>query len=118
MQSTCGAPGRPNLVAMDIARPVLEPTAVLDLIELLATYGFNGKVSIERRSFVEVGESQFDPAISLVDDPYASGGAGLGIDIEGTAKRRLTLVDVGGHLDSAVPAGPADRRGRGRPGNA
>jgi len=81
------APGRYEVV--------LEPTAVADLLTLMAFYGFNGKAVNERRSFVEIGEPQFDPAISLVDDPFAPGSTALTFDCEGTPRRRLTMVDAG-----------------------
>ena len=71
---------------------VLEPTAVADVLESLATAGFNGKAVDERQSFVRVGDEQFDPSITLVDDPLA---VGLGYDGEGTPRRRLVLVDAG-----------------------
>ena len=71
---------------------VLEPTAVADIVELLAVAGFNGKAVNERRSFVRVGDDQFDPSITVVDDPLA---VGLGYDKEGTARQRLVVVDRG-----------------------
>jgi predicted Zn-dependent protease len=71
---------------------VLEPTAVADILEALAVAGFNGKTVNERRSFVRLGEDQFDPAITLADDPLA---IGLGYDNEGTPRTRLVLVDRG-----------------------
>ena len=71
---------------------VLEPTAVADILESLAVAGFSGKAVNERRSFVRLGEEQFDPAITLVDDPLA---AGFGYDREGTPGRRVVLVDCG-----------------------
>jgi predicted Zn-dependent protease len=74
---------------------VLEPTAVADLLLMLAYYGFNGKAVLERHSFVEVGATQFDPAISLVDDPAASAGVALPFDVEGTPRRRTVFVDSG-----------------------
>jgi predicted Zn-dependent protease len=74
---------------------VLEPTAVLDVLQRIALYGFNAKAVRERSSFVELGRQQFDPAISLVDDPTVSGGLGLGFDIEGTPRHRLALVEAG-----------------------
>jgi predicted Zn-dependent protease len=73
---------------------VLEPTAVSDLLFLMAAYGFNGKTVAERRSFVELGEEQFDASLSLVDDPLEAG-AGLPFDIEGTPRRRITFIDNG-----------------------
>ena len=57
-------------------------------------YGFNGKAVAERQSFAEPGAAQFDPAVTLVDDP-TYGGAGLPFDVEGTPSRALTLVEAG-----------------------
>ena len=74
---------------------VLEPTAVIDLVQVIAGYGFNAKAVAERRSFVELDQAQFDPAISLVDDPAEPRGAGLTFDVEGTPKQRLGLIDAG-----------------------
>ncbi|MEH1101302.1 TldD/PmbA family protein [Micromonospora sp. CPCC 205561] len=72
---------------------VLEPAAVADLLQNLAWYGFNGKRHAERQSFVAPGTAQFDPAVTLVDDPLA--GSGLPFDVEGTPRRALTLVEAG-----------------------
>jgi predicted Zn-dependent protease len=71
---------------------VLEPTAVADILGNLASAGFSGKAVNERRSFVAVGEGQFDPSVSIHDDPLA---AGIGYDAEGTPHRRFALVDGG-----------------------
>ncbi len=71
---------------------VLEPSAVADILQALAFYGFNGKTVAERRSFVRVGEAQFDPAITLGDDAPA---AGMAWDADGTPTRRVALVDAG-----------------------
>jgi predicted Zn-dependent protease len=71
---------------------VLEPTAVYDLLSNLAVFGFNAKAVAERQSFVELDRVQFDPALTLVDDPLE---AGLPFDTEGTARDRLTVVDAG-----------------------
>lgn len=71
---------------------VLEPAAVADLVETIAAAGFNGKAVNERRSFVRLGDAQFDPAITMVDDPLA---AGYGYDADGTPRRRLVMIDAG-----------------------
>jgi predicted Zn-dependent protease len=71
---------------------VLEPTAVADLLEAFAMYAFNARAVAERRSFVRVGEAQFDTAITLVDD---APGAGVAFDAEGTPTQRVALVDAG-----------------------
>lgn len=78
------APGRYEVV--------LEPTAVADVLGNLASAGFNGRAVNERTSFVRPGEEQFDPSISIIDDPLA---VGLGYDDEGTPRRRLTMVNGG-----------------------
>lgn len=82
----------PDELAAGRYEVVLEPTAVADILEALAEAGFNGKAVNEHLSFVRVGEDQFDPAITLVDDPLA---VGIGYDGEGTPHERLVLIDRG-----------------------
>jgi predicted Zn-dependent protease len=79
---------------------VFAPEAVADLLTNFAYYGFNGKAHNERRSFAELGVAQFDPAISLYDDPLASSVPGRPFDVEGTPRHRLALVRDG--VTSAV----------------
>jgi predicted Zn-dependent protease len=71
---------------------ILEPAAVSDLLENLSVFGFNAKAVAERRSFVRLGDEQFDTSITLLDDAPAAGSA---YDAEGTPRRRLVLVDGG-----------------------
>lgn len=74
---------------------VLEPTAVVDLLDNLAYFGFNGKTYNERLSFVAPGEAQFDPAVTIASEGPEAGGPGSPFDTEGTPRRRLVLVDSG-----------------------
>jgi predicted Zn-dependent protease len=77
---------------------VLEPDAVADILENLSSFGFNGKAYTERRSFAEPGAQQFDPAVTIVDEPLGvPGGPALALpfDSEGTPKAALTLVRAG-----------------------
>jgi predicted Zn-dependent protease len=74
---------------------VLEPNAVADLLNNFAIYGFNGKSFAERRCFAELGAAQFDPRVTLVDDPLAPGRPGTSFDAEGTPKQWLPLVTAG-----------------------
>ncbi|MEU8236901.1 metallopeptidase TldD-related protein [Actinoplanes missouriensis] len=77
---------------------VLEPDAVKDLLENLATFGFNGKAWVQRQSFAEPGRAQFDPAVTIVDEPLGSRAEpapGLPFDDEGTPRRSLVLVRDG-----------------------
>jgi predicted Zn-dependent protease len=82
---------------------VLEPAAVSDVVGGLVVGAFNGKAVVDGTSGVRLGEQQFDPAVSLADDPLA--GVGLPFDAEGTPARRTELVRAG------VPVGlTTDRR--------
>jgi predicted Zn-dependent protease len=84
---------------------VLLPEAVADILTNFAFYGFNGKQVNEGRSFARLGEQQFDPAVTLVDDAVGPGRVGVPYDPEGTPRRRVVLIDGG------VTAGVAhDRR--------
>jgi predicted Zn-dependent protease len=74
---------------------VFEPAAVFDLLQNLSFFAFNGKAVNERRSFIEVGQSQFDPNLSIVDDPFDPHGLGVAFDSEGTPKARRMFVDGG-----------------------
>src|SRR6185437_15199663 len=81
------APGRYEVV--------LEPTAVADVLQILALYGFNAKAVAERRSFVELGMAQFDRSITIVDDLTQPDAMGTPFDAEGTPRHPLRLVDAG-----------------------
>jgi predicted Zn-dependent protease len=70
---------------------VLEPDAVSDVLNILAAFGFNGRAHTHGESFARLGEAQFDPAVTIVDDPVGL----LPFDLEGTPLRPLTLVDAG-----------------------
>ena len=84
---------------------VLEPTAVADLLLVLAVNGFNGRAVNDGLSFAEVGQAQFDAGVSLVDDATEPGAIGLPFDLDGTPKRRLELV-----RDGVTTAVAHDRR--------
>ncbi len=74
---------------------VLEPPCVADVLDFLVGYGFSAKAYSEGRSFVRLGEAQFDPAVNLADDVGDERAVGLGFDAEGTPRRRLDLVRDG-----------------------
>ncbi|HSL25066.1 MAG TPA: TldD/PmbA family protein, partial [Acidimicrobiia bacterium] len=74
---------------------VLEPSAVTDLMTWLAYGGFNGKAVAEGRSFVRIGEQQFDPVITMIDDVGSGAGIGVPFDVEGTPKHPTVLVSGG-----------------------
>jgi predicted Zn-dependent protease len=74
---------------------VLSPSCVGNVLGFLAIYGFNGRAVEEGRSFAQVGEPQFDAAVSLADDVAHSMTSGVPFDAEGTPKRRTELVRDG-----------------------
>jgi predicted Zn-dependent protease len=71
---------------------LLEPCAVFDVLRNLAVGAFNGKLVTQQQSFIQVGTEQFDPVVTIVDDPLA---AGVRFDNEGTPVQRTVLVDHG-----------------------
>jgi predicted Zn-dependent protease len=79
---------------------VLEPDAVADLLDFLFIYGFNARAVEEGRSFVRLGEQQFDRSISLREDVTDPRQVGVAFDSEGTPKRRVDVVRAG--VTSAV----------------
>ena len=74
---------------------LLSPSCVVNMLSFLALHGFNGRAVEEGRSFAEIGELQFDAAISLADDVTHPMAVGVPFDAEGTPKRRLELVREG-----------------------
>jgi predicted Zn-dependent protease len=77
---------------------VLEPEAVADLLNNLAVFGFNGRAYAQKQSFAEVGADQFDPSVTILDEPLGSRGEpapGLPFDVEGTPRESLVLVRDG-----------------------
>jgi predicted Zn-dependent protease len=74
---------------------VLGPSCVADLLFLLAWQGFNGRAVNEGRSFVKLGEQQFDESFQLWDDPADPRTVALPFDGEGTPHQRVDLVRDG-----------------------
>jgi predicted Zn-dependent protease len=83
---------------------VLEPACVDDMLYFLLD-GFSAKTHAEGRSFVRLGEAQFDRAVTLCDDATHPAGNGLVFDAEGTPRRPLDLV-----VDGVPAALVHDRR--------
>jgi predicted Zn-dependent protease len=84
---------------------VLEHPCVADLLRFLLAYGFNGRPVAEGRSFLRVGEQQFDPSLRIWDAPTDPLSTSLPYDTEGTPCRRLDLV-----VDGVSAAVLHDRR--------
>ncbi len=74
---------------------VLGPEAVATILTFLTIYGFNAKSYLEGGSFAELGAQQFDPAISVWQDPTDPRAIGLPFDGEGTPRTRFPLIEDG-----------------------
>ena len=74
---------------------LLEPSCVGDILHFLVVHGLNGLPVAEGRSFAVPGTDQFDPALTLVDDPVDAVSTALPWDTEGTPRRRVELVAAG-----------------------
>ncbi|MGQ0743491.1 MAG: TldD/PmbA family protein [Acidimicrobiales bacterium] len=108
----------PRVLAPGSYPVVLEPLAVSDLLSFWAWYGFNAKAHAEGQSFVEVGGQQFDPVVTVVDDPFDPLTQGMAFDAEGTPRSALDLVRNGvcvgmahDRRTAASAAGPAASTG-------
>ncbi|MEV4344886.1 TldD/PmbA family protein [Actinoplanes sp. NPDC049596] len=100
---------------------VLEPEAVADLLDNFAVFGFNGKAFAQKQSFAELEAEQFDPAVTIVDEPLGSRGEpapGLPFDIEGTPRESLVLVRDGVTKAVAHDRASAADAGTGSTGHA
>jgi predicted Zn-dependent protease len=74
---------------------VLGNEAVSTILTFLAFYGFNAKQHLEGASFARLGEQQFDPSITIHEDPTDPRAITLPFDNEGVPKRRFALVQDG-----------------------
>ena len=74
---------------------VISPSCVADVLGFLLNHGFGGRAVEERRSFVRLGELQFDPAVTIRQDVTHPGITGLGFDAEGTPRPPLDVVRDG-----------------------
>jgi len=84
---------------------VLEPACVADILRFLLVHGFNGRPVGEGRSFVRLGEQQFDASLRIWDGPLDELSTALPYDTEGTPRQRLDLV-----VDGVSTAVAHDRR--------
>jgi predicted Zn-dependent protease len=97
---------------------VLGPEAVSTVLTFLAVYGFNAKAHLEGSSFAKLGVQQFDPAITILEDPTDPRAIGLPFDAEGSPRQRFALVEDGVTRSLAHDRRTAIRAGTETTGNA
>lgn len=90
---------------------VLEPYAVVDIMDMLGFVGFSGLAVEEGRSFYEPGKRIGSELVSIVDDAADPAGLPMAFDYEGVAKRPVTLVDDGLCVDVVHDAQTGARAG-------
>lgn len=76
---------------------ILEPPAVLELVEFLALLGLGGQSFHEDRSFAKgrLNEKVFSSSLTLRDDPMCWPVLGAPFDFEGYPKKSQTLIEQG-----------------------
>jgi predicted Zn-dependent protease len=81
---------------------VLEPYAVLDLLEMLNHVGMGARAVQEGRSWMNdrIGRQVMSPSVTIIDDGHDEAGFPLPFDFEGVPKQKVLLVENG------VPRGP------------
>jgi predicted Zn-dependent protease len=90
---------------------VLEPYAVVDIVDMLGYLGFSALAVQEERSFYEPGRRIGSPLVSLIDDAADPEGTPASFDYEGVPTRRVTLIDDGLCRDVVHDAQTAARDG-------
>ncbi len=95
---------------------VLEPYAVVDLLDWIGALGFSALAVEEGRSFYEPGRRIASELVSTWDDARDPAGTPTAFDYEGTGKQRVALIERGscaGLVYDAATAGRAGRRSTG-----
>jgi predicted Zn-dependent protease len=96
---------------------VLEPYAVVDLVDMLGYLGFSALAVQEDRSFFEPGRRIGSPLVTLVDDASDVAGSPASFDYEGVPIRRVTLLEAGVCREVVHDAQTAARAGVGSTGH-
>ncbi len=95
---------------------VLEPYAVVDLLDWIGGLGFSALSVEEGRSFYEPGRKIASQLVSTWDDAADPAGTPTAFDYEGVAKQRVPLIERGvcaGLVYDAATGGRAGRRSTG-----
>ena len=91
---------------------VLEPYAVVDILDMLGYVGFSGLAVEEGRSFSEPGRRVGSDLVTIIDDGGNTSGLPMTFDYEGVRKQRVVLIENGVCRDVVYDAQTAARAGR------
>jgi PmbA protein len=90
---------------------VLEPYAVVDILDMLGFVGFSALAVQEGRSFMEPGRRVGSDLVTIVDDATDPSGRPMAFDYEGVRKQRVVMIDRGVCRDVVHDAQTAARDG-------
>jgi PmbA protein len=96
---------------------VLEPYAVVDILDMLGYVGFSGLAVEEGRSFSEPGRRVGSDLVTIIDDGANTSGLPMTFDYEGVRKQRVVLIENGVCRDVVYDAQTAARAGRSSTGH-
>jgi len=91
---------------------ILEPYAVVDILDMLGYVGFSALAVQEGRSFMEPGRRVGSDLVTIVDDAANESGLPMSFDYEGVRKEPVTLIERGVCRDVVFDAQTAARAGR------
>ncbi|MEO8463193.1 MAG: TldD/PmbA family protein [Chloroflexota bacterium] len=91
---------------------ILEPYAVVDILDMLGYVGFSALAVQEGRSFMEPGRRVGSGLVTIVDDAANQSGLPMSFDYEGVRKQPVTLIERGVCRDVVYDAQTAARAGR------
>ena len=91
---------------------VLEPYAVVDILDMLGLVGFSGLAVEEGRSFAEPGRRVGSDLVTIIDDGANVSGLPMAFDYEGVRKERVVLIEHGVCRDVVYDAQTGARAGR------
>ncbi|MEX0749756.1 MAG: TldD/PmbA family protein, partial [Dehalococcoidia bacterium] len=76
---------------------ILEPYAVVDLLDFFSYLSFGALAFMEKRSFMSgrIGERVMDEAVTIWDDGLAAEGLPMPFDYEGVPKQPVSLIEAG-----------------------
>lgn len=99
---------------------VLEPLAVVELMEQVSYFGFSAKAVQEKRSFLSLYQGQriFSPLVNIYDDGLDEKGIIIPFDFEGVPKRHVDLVKEGVPLSPVYDTATAIKDKRESTGHA
>jgi PmbA protein len=99
---------------------VLDPYAVVDMVQFLSYLGFGAQAMQEETSFLtgKMGERVLGPNISIRDDAHDGTGLAVPFDYEGVAKQRLSIIEGGVAKAVAYDSYTAAKEGKQSTGHA